>query len=232
MESKEMTVDKRAFDEVQDKLRARMLPHLRRAYQQIPPMPKPRILDIGCGSGVPTLELARISDGEITGIDIDKAALSRLEEKAKKADLGHKVQVICGSLKNMDFPEASFDILWAEGSIFVIGFTQAIKTWKRFLKSGGYLVVHDAVGNLEHKKRHVALAGYQLMDWFILGKEVWWHTYYEALDKQVRQIRQHHPTDPELLTALDNAEEEIQGYSKHPDRYQSVYLIMRNHDSR
>lgn len=223
-----MIADKRAFDDLQDQLRHRLLPHLRQAFQKIPPMIKPRILDIGCGSGVPTLELAQLSGGDVTGIDIDANALQRLEEKIQAAALSDRVHIVKGSLKSMDFPTASFDILWAEGSIFVIGFKQGLKTWKRFLKPGGYLVVHDAVGNLIQKKRHITACGYQLEDYFLLGQEVWWDEYYALLNQAVQQIRQHNPTDPALLTALEQSEREIKGYQKHPEQYRSIYFIMRN----
>ncbi len=225
-----MLSDGRAFDGLQDQLREQMLPYLRRAFQQIPPRTKPRILDIGCGSGVPTLELAHLSGGEVTGIDIDADALQRLSEKVQGVELGDRVHIVHGSLKTMDFPVASFDILWAEGSIYVIGFKQGLRAWKAFLKPGGYLVVHDAVENLDQKKRHITTCGYQLKDHFILGHEVWWNNYYESLDKAVQQIRQHNPTEPELVTALERAEREIQGYHEHPERYRSVYFIMHNED--
>ena len=224
----DMISDKRAFNDLQDQLRHRLLPHLQRAFQQIPSMVKPRILDIGCGSGVPTLELAQLSGGDITGIDIDPDTLQRLEEKIQAAKLSDRIHIVKGSLKTMDFPAASFDILWAEGSIFIIGFKQSLKAWKRFLKPRGYLVVHDAVGNLDQKKGHITACGYQLEEYFLLGQEVWWNEYYEPLNQLIQQIRRQNPTDPQLVTALEQAESEIQGYSKHPERYQSIYFIMRN----
>jgi ubiquinone/menaquinone biosynthesis C-methylase UbiE len=52
----------------------------------------------------------------------------------------------------MDFPEESFDIIWAEGSKSVIGFQQGIKKWYRFLKPRGFLVVHD-----ENKNKSIKL---------------------------------------------------------------------------
>ncbi len=223
-----MITDKRGFELLKDTLRQPFLTHLHRAFLQIPPIDTPKILDIGCGSGVPTLELARISGGEVTGLDIDTKALQRLQEKVKAAGLEKRIHIVEGSLKTMDFPAASFDMLWAEGSIFVIGFRQGLKTWKRFLKPDGYLVVHDAVGNLDQKKRDITTYGYRLIDWFLLGKEVWWNTYYEPLSHEVQQIRRSNPTDPELKTALYQAEEEINGYEKHPERYRSVYFILHN----
>ncbi len=221
-----MISDIRSFNAIKDELREQLLPYLRQAFQQIPPITNPRILDIGCGSGTPTIELARISGGEVTGLDIDTEALQRLQEKVEAAGLGKRIHVVEGSLKTMDFPVASFDILWAEGSIFLIGFKQGLKQWKRFLKPQGYLVVHDAVGDFDQKQRDITACGYQLVDWFLLGKEVWWNTYYEPLSNEIHKIRQSNPTDHELKSALQQAEKEIQGYSKHPERYQSVYLIM------
>jgi len=42
----------------------------RRAYEHLSNLPKqPQILDIGCGSGMQTLELARISSGQVTALD-------------------------------------------------------------------------------------------------------------------------------------------------------------------
>ena len=53
-----------------DQLRLTFLKYTKKAFEMLPQINKPRILDIGCGSGVPTLELARLSNGEIIGIDI------------------------------------------------------------------------------------------------------------------------------------------------------------------
>ncbi len=223
-----MITDKRGFEALKDEFRQPFLVYIHRAFHKIPQKVAPRILDIGCGSGVPTLELARLSNGEVTGLDIDADALQRLQEKVDAAGLGDRIHVVKGSLKTMDFPVASFDILWAEGSIFVIGFKQGLKQWKRFLKTQGYLVVHDAVGNLEQKKRDVTACDYQLVDWFLLGEEVWWNQYYKPLNEAVQQIRRQNQLDPRLQTALDKAEREIRGYAKNPEQYRSVYFILQS----
>ena len=56
-----------------DRFRAQLLKYTRRAYHMLPKLEKPRILDVGCGSGIPTLELAKLSEGEIMGIDINQS---------------------------------------------------------------------------------------------------------------------------------------------------------------
>ena len=46
-------------------------------------------------------------------------------------------------MDTLPFDEASFDIIWAEGSVFIIGLLPALHSWKRFLKPEGYLVFSD-----------------------------------------------------------------------------------------
>ena len=51
-----------------DHYRKNFLKYTKKAFQMLPKLDRPRILDIGCGSGVQTIELAKLSKGEIIGI--------------------------------------------------------------------------------------------------------------------------------------------------------------------
>jgi len=42
--------------------------YTQKAFEMIPTIKKPKILDIGCGPGMQTIKLAKLSDGEIIGI--------------------------------------------------------------------------------------------------------------------------------------------------------------------
>ena len=223
-----MADDLFAVKKEQDRLRKRMLKYTRRAFHAIPPISNPKILDVGCGSGLPTITLAELSGGHVTGIDIDTEALQRLHHHAAESGVTDQVHTVQGSLKSMDFPEKSFDIIWAEGSIAVIGFKQGIQAWKRFLKSGGYLVVHDEAGDINQKLNQIKVSGYRLLKWFELGNEVWWQEYYAPLSDIIQQRRKHQPNDPKLMKDLKQAQREIDGYHTHPERYRSAYFIMQN----
>jgi len=50
---------KKLIELYKDNLREGLNKYTRKAYLMLPELDKPRILDIGCGSGVPTMELAR-----------------------------------------------------------------------------------------------------------------------------------------------------------------------------
>ncbi|MFX0078616.1 MAG: class I SAM-dependent methyltransferase [Candidatus Hermodarchaeota archaeon] len=222
-----MTEDSFALKKEQDRLRERFLKYTRRAFRCIPPITNPQILDVGCGSGLPTITLAQLSGGHITGVDIDAEALRRLHQYAAESGVADRVHTVQGSLMKMDFSDASFDIIWAEGSIAVIGFKQGLQAWKRFLKPEGYLVVHDEAGDIDQKVGQIAACGYELVEFFEVGNEVWWEEYYAPLNDVVQQLKKKGAQDPALEAGLERAQREIDGYQVHPERYHSVYFIMR-----
>ncbi len=94
-----------------EELRGRSLEHSRRAYRLLPPLEQPRILDIGCGQGQQTMELARLGGGEVVGIDIDESALSGLQQRIDQADLSYRMKAIHASLFDNGFDDNSFDRL-------------------------------------------------------------------------------------------------------------------------
>ena len=162
-----------SFQAKKDMVRERLNKYTRKAFQLLPKLNNPKILDIGCGSGIPTLELARLSHGEILGIDIDQPALDKFARKIKEAELANQVQAVNCSIFDMDFADESFDIIWSEGSIYAIGFERGLLEWRQFLKPGGFMVIHDEQGNVKEKLEQISDCGYELLGYFILSKETW-----------------------------------------------------------
>jgi ubiquinone/menaquinone biosynthesis C-methylase UbiE len=210
-----------------DLLREGLIKYTRKAFHMLPKLDKPCILDVGCGSGIPTMELARLSNGQIIGLDINQPLLDRLRRKIEKAGLSDRVKTLKRSMFDMDFPDESFDIIWAEGSISVIGFKRGLKEWWRFLKPHGFLVVHDDIENITEKLEQVSSCGYDLLEHFTLHEDTWWIEYYAPLEKRINEVRTKHTDDPKALVALDNDQGEIDMFKKNPKRYGSVFLIMK-----
>jgi SAM-dependent methyltransferase len=48
-------------------------------------------------------------------------------------------------MDSLPFFPSTFDLIWAEGSIFIIGIEKGIKSWKKILKAGGFLAFTGAV---------------------------------------------------------------------------------------
>lgn len=115
------------FQKQKDDIRQCLLKYTRKAFRMLPEINRPQILDIGCGSGIPTLELARLSQGKVIGIDIDQSALDRFKTIIEASGMAGQVQVLHCSISDMAFPDGSFDIIWSEGSIYAIGFKKGLQ---------------------------------------------------------------------------------------------------------
>jgi len=210
-----------------EQFRKAFLQYTKKAFEMLPKMDKPRILDVGCGSGIPTLELARLSNGELIGIDIDQTALDEFNEKARKLGLSSRVKAINCSLIEIEFPDESFDIIWGEGVLAPIGFERALKEWRRLLKINGFLVLHDDLQNKERKLKTIPNCGYALVDHFHLPDDVWWTEYYELLEKRIHEICNKYKDDPKVLEVVKRYQNEINTYKKNPSAFRSIFYIMQ-----
>ena len=150
------------------------------------------------------------------GIDIDQLAINRFARNIKEAGLTKRVQVLNYSMFGMDFRDNSFDILWAEGSIYTIGFEKGLKEWKRFLTPGGFLVVHDEQGNVKEKLEQISSCGYELLGHFLLSQDVWRIEYFAPLEKLVNQFQTKLIDDPKTSEELNQAQEELDMFRKNP----------------
>ncbi len=210
-----------------DRIRENLNQYTRRAYQLLPGTDKPNILDIGCGSGVPTLELARLSNGSILAIDIDRELIEILREKIDAAGLAHRIRAEARSILDLDYPDQSFDIVWAEGSVYVIGFRKGLSEWRRFIKPKGFLVVHDELKEMIGKLRAIPECGYDLLDRFELSADIWREEYYGPLEEHIRALRKKYGGDPEMQKLIEKEEREIDWAKRNPERCASVFFVMR-----
>lgn len=213
-----------------DKIRKRLVKYTRKAFQIIPEIKEPYILDIGCGSGVPTMELAKLSNGRIYAIDIDQPALERLKINIEKTGLASRIKVERLSILNMNFPEATFDIIWSEGSIYTVGFEKGIKEWIVFIKPGGFLVIHDQYENLKEKQKLITQYGYELTKYFILDEHVWQNEYFIPLVELMDKMQKKYAWLPELELVLESDRREIGEFRLHPEQNRSIYYVMKKKD--
>ena len=212
---------------IKDRLRKGFNKYTRRAYETLPGIKNPHILDVGCGSGVPTMELALLSGGYVTGIDIDRTALDELTEKIERAGLSDRMNAVNCSAASLNFPDGSYDIVWAEGAIATIGFEKGLKEWKRLTKPGGFLVIHDDKGDLSQKIIQVSECGYKLIDHFIIKGNEWLSGLYKPLGEAIKEIRERGNPGTEVLREMDTDNNFIEIIKKNPEHYDSVFFILK-----
>ncbi len=210
-----------------DHFRKRLLQYTRKAYRLLPKLTKPRILDIGCGSGVPTLELARLSNGEVVGLDIDQSLLDELNRKIEAQGLSNCVTTRNCSMFKLNFPDESFDIIWAEGSISIIGFERALTEWRSLLKPGGFLVVHAETREVSNKLKKVPGFGYKLWNLLSLPEKAHWTEYYEPLGIRIKELQAKHQKNPRALQILRRHQYEVDMVKRNPRKFDSAFYIIQ-----
>ena len=68
-----------------------------RAYEALHKLQsKPKILDVGCGPGMQTIEIAKNTDGQIYALDTHKPFLDQLNESEEEEKVKSKIKTIQG----------------------------------------------------------------------------------------------------------------------------------------
>jgi len=222
--------------------------YTQKAYEMIPTIKQPKILDIGCGPGLQTIKLAKISSGNVIGIDIHQPYLDRLKELIKREKLQNRVEAVNQSMLDIKYPKDYFDIIWAEGSIFVIGFENGLIEWKKYIKPNGYLAVHEMawlknnppkeiedyfkkvypqITTIENNLKIIKKCNYKLLGYFPLPDDAWWELYYNPLEKRINKLKLKYKNNREALDYLNEEQKEIDLYRKYNMWYGSVFFVMQ-----
>jgi ubiquinone/menaquinone biosynthesis C-methylase UbiE len=215
-----------------DKFRRKLSMYTRQAYSRLPHIPSPSILDIGCGSGIPTVQLAIISKGKVIAVDIDRKALQKLKEKIKILHLSGHITPVRRSLHKLRFKNNTFDIIWAEGSVTDIGFEKALKKWRRFIKTGGFLVIHDEINDYKKKITRIPEYHFTLIHHFIIQERVWLKEYFIPLKQRIIELQAHYKNKQGIMKILKQEEEEINLFTKTPEKLASLFYIMQKTENK
>ncbi|MEV0646515.1 methyltransferase domain-containing protein [Phytomonospora sp. NPDC050363] len=112
---------------------AYLLPHLK---------PGISVLDVGCGPGTITADLARaVAPGRVVGID----AAGVLESASAAVEGLANVELTGGDVMALEFPDDTFDVVHAHQVLqHVADPVGALREMRRVVKPGGIVAVRDA----------------------------------------------------------------------------------------
>jgi SAM-dependent methyltransferase len=104
-----------------------------------------RLLDLGCGPGTITLDLARlVAPGEVVGLDREQRPLAEARVAAANAGVTN-VCFILGDAYRLGFPDRSFDVVHAHQVLqHLRDPVAALAEMRRVCASGGWIAVRDA----------------------------------------------------------------------------------------
>jgi SAM-dependent methyltransferase len=220
----------------------------RRVFETMEHLPcEPRILDIGCGPGVQTVELLRLSGGSVVALDLLPHMILRARKAAEDAGFADRLETVQADMNDMAFEPSSFDVIWSEGAIYFIGFEMGLAKVKEFVKPGGYVAVSEAVwlgpnpppevvefwqeypeiDTVERKLGIVSELGYESVDHFLLPASSWTEFYYDPLAKRIRQYEQKWKGIRVAEDVLAEAQQEISIFRKYSRYYSYAFFVMR-----
>nr|WP_268235019.1 methyltransferase domain-containing protein [Arthrobacter sp. BL-252-APC-1A] len=107
--------------------------------------PGHRILDVGCGPGSITVDLAAVAaPGRVTGLDRSEDVL--VQARALAAERGtENVEFLPGNVYDLDFPDDTFDVVHAHQVLqHLTDPVAALHERRRVTRPGGLVAVRDA----------------------------------------------------------------------------------------
>lgn len=129
-----------------DKVTSYEIRHHREAIQLADIQPDDHILEVACGTGRATLEMAgHLGEaGQLGALDLSEAMLVHAQRKVAERGLLDKVRFKMGNARNLPYPDRTFDLLYNSymfDLIAVAQFLPILEEFKRVLKPGGKLVL-------------------------------------------------------------------------------------------
>ncbi|KKD34516.1 MAG: methyltransferase domain-containing protein [Limnoraphis robusta] len=210
--------------------------------------PQPLILDLGCGPGMQTLDLVELSNGTVIAVDNHQPFLDQLHQKAVEKGVADQIQIVNADMSALEFHHSSFDVIWAEGSAYSIGFENALSCWKPLLKKQGYLAVteiswlapnppeelqqfwdqeYPQMRDIEANRLIIQRAGYQEIGYFVLPESAWWVHYYTPLEQKLITLSQKYKDDADKLEVVELHQQEIDLYRQYSAYYGYVFYLMQ-----
>ena len=106
-----------------------------------------RLLDVACGSGGPTLRIARETGCTAVGVELHEEGIAAARDQARAEGLDDRVSFTQGDASRpLDFDDATFDGLICVDAINHLPDRQRVlRDWRRVLKPDGRLVFTDPI---------------------------------------------------------------------------------------
>jgi SAM-dependent methyltransferase len=215
-----------------------------------------RVLDIGCGYGAQTMELAAHLNEIITAIDIHQPFLDELQRRAERNNFSDKIRPCLGDMNNLGMKKESFDLVWAEGSLYHAGegplyhagFEKGLGICRDLLVPGGglgasemswlrpdppeecrkfFADIYPDMVDIESNLETIRNNGFDIIGHFTLPEAAWWEPFYHPLEKRLAVLREQYASDQDWIEVLDSFQHEIDIFSRYSKYYGSVFFVMK-----
>ena len=210
--------------------------------------PESQILDLGCGVGKQTIDLANISNAVMWAVDNHLPFLKTLKKTATAFGLENRIFSVNADMFFPGFADNSFDVIWAEGSIYNLGFEKGLRDCSMLLKPDGYMAVtevcwlktgaprvltefweqeYPAITDIQGNLNIIKKCGFGLFDHFVLPESAWRENYYMPLQQQLLRFQNKYQKNKTASDIVKMIQLEINMYERFSDYYGYVFFILR-----
>ena len=211
---------------------------------------RPAILDVGCGPGMQTLDLVLQTAGSVIAVDTHRPFLEHLDQRAQASGLQTRITPITAAMEALPFAAQTFDLIWAEGAMYLMGFAEGLRAWRPLLRPGGAIAVSEltwlqpdppeevrtfwatnypAMHTVAANLTLLRTAGYDLLGHFVLPSQSWWEPYYTPLEARIALLRTKYAGHAVAQQVFDQAQRELDLYRRYAAWYGYVFYVMRAH---
>ena len=207
-----------------------------------------QVLDVGCGTGRQAIDLCKDSEFTVTAVDNWQDALDKLAVNAEQAGVAEHIIVQQGDMNDLGYEADSFDLIWSEGAIYLMGFENGISKWKEFLKPGGWIALsemtwtanerpaeaaefwNEGYPQMKSTAENIAILerhGFEVVEHFIIPQSDWWDVFYKDIAEATPAFIEKHSGSAEAQAVADCNEKEMEIMRKYHDYLGYVFYIAR-----
>ena len=221
----------------------------RRALAMMTDLPaQPRVLDLGCGPGAGSSNLASLTGGRVTALDLHAPFVAQQAAASRAAGLSHLLDPVGADMRAVPFAPGVFDLVWSEGALYSIGFREGLALCARLARPGAYVAVSEAVwtvpdppvevlrwwaaaypdiASIDEKAAAVHTAGLEIVGRFTLPSESWRDHLYAPIKECSAEYRQAWAGDAIGLDVIAEFDTEIEMFERWGHTYGYEFFVAR-----
>jgi serine/threonine-protein kinase HipA len=169
----------------------------------------PRVADMGCGPGAQTMVLAAELGRPVAALDLLPAMAAQTAARARARGLAGLVLPVVADMGRPPFAPGSLDLVWAEASIYNLGFGQGLALWRGLLAPGGRVAASELAWLTDRPpaaaaefwarayppmtdraggEAQASAAGYRVLDCQMLDDAQWWEEFYHPVEERLQAM--------------------------------------------
>jgi hypothetical protein len=154
-------------------------------------------------------------------------------------------------MTDMTFAPGTFDVVWSEGALYLMGFINGLKACRTLLRSGGYIAATEVVWlrddppddlrafwdkeypdlkTIDANLELIAGLGLDVVGHFVLPQSAWTENLYAPLMERISVLENKYEGNTEALELLRPLRDEVAMYERYKDYYGYCFFVLRRTD--